>query len=262
MVSTEGPVRVLDKAVDVLEALERSPRTAADLAAEIAEPRSTIYRLLRGLSARGLVEESHRSGEYQLGIRVFELGSRVAARFGELRENALPVMERLNRSTGQTIFLVTRSGLRGVCLERIDGHQVQVMILPRGGSVALHGGSASRVLLAYAPPQIREDFFAQTEIERYTSQTPDLEVLRIETDEIRRRGYSISSNDVVPGIAAIGAPIYSHDGTVSAAISITGLEPSVLRDNQANNVQLVIDAAAEVSRSIGYRALDTVSATL
>ena len=72
-------------------------------------------------------------------------------------------------------------------------------------------------------------------------------------------GYAISSDEVVPR-GAIGAPISSHDGTVSAAISITGLQPSVLRDNQSANVQLVVEAAAEVSRANGYRALDAVAA--
>lgn len=246
-------MQVLDKAIDVLDALSEAPRTAAELAEATGEPRSTIYRLLKGLSLRGLVEETDRDGVFRLGVRLFELGSRVGQRYAALRENALPIMTALNHETGQTVFLVTRSGLRGVCVERIDGQQVQVMILPPGGSVALHGGSASRVLLAYAPSFVQDQFFAQEDIEQYTARTPDREALKAELESIRRDGYSVSTDDVVPGIGAIGAPVRGHTGDVIAAVSITGPEPSVLGSRMERNIELVLDAAARISRASGYR---------
>ncbi len=252
-VSTSGPVRVLDKAIDVLESLATAPQTAAQLAERIDEPRSTVYRLLRGLALRDLVEEADRDGVYQLGTGLFSLGSQVAKRFDALRDNAYPVMVELNEATAQTVFLVTRSGLRGTCVERIDGQQVQVMILPRGGSVPLHGGSASRVLLAFAPPAVQEQFLAQAEIERFTARTPDVDALRREIAEIRARGYSVSSDDVVPGIAAVGAPIRGRDGAVIAAVSVTGPEPSILGEETATNVARVLDAASRISVASGYR---------
>lgn len=251
--SSEGPIRVLDKAIDVLEALAHAPRTAAEIAQSIDEPRSTVYRLLRGLTVRGLVEESDRDGVFQLGVGLFELGSRVEARFGALRDNALPIMTGLNEATGQTIFLVTRSGLRGICVERIDGQQVQVMILPRGGSVPLHGGSASRVLLAYAPQSVQEQFFAQDPLAQFTPRTPDATALRAELSLIRERGYAVSSDDVVPGIAAVGAPVRDHGGGVIAAISVTGPEPSVLDDQTSSTIELVLDAARRLSAASGFR---------
>jgi len=70
---------------------------------------------------------------------------------------------------------------------------------------------------------------------------------------VRRRGFAISDEDVTVGIAAIGAPIRNHRGTVTAALSISGVRPAILGANRARMTGLVVDAAAAVSASLGFR---------
>lgn len=250
--STEPPIKVLDKAFAVVDLLAERPLTPGAIASALDEPRSTVYRLLRNLAKHGLVEEHGTQGAFRLGLRLFELGSAVSARFADIRGAALPVMTELNETTKQTVFLTTRKGLRAVCIERLDGQQVQVMILPRGGSVPLHGGSGARVLLAYAPDEVQAEFLERSDREQYTENTPGTGRLREELAAIRSRGYAIADDDVVPGIAAIGAPIFGHDGAIRAAISITGPVPSVLGDLERRNVDRVMQAAAVVSAAIGH----------
>lgn len=57
------------------------------------------------------------------------------------------------------------------------------------------------------------------------------------------------------GIASIGAPIFDHTGTVSAAVSVGGLRSAVLGPGSGGEqaIKLVTDGAAEISRRLGHR---------
>jgi DNA-binding IclR family transcriptional regulator len=69
----------------------------------------------------------------------------------------------------------------------------------------------------------------------------------------RDRGYSISDQDVTPGIAAVGAPIFDHTGGVRAALSVGGMREHLFA-NRDRAVELVCSAASEISRTLGYDA--------
>ena len=205
-------VNVLNKAVAILDALgsnrEMSP---AELATLLKEPRSTVYRLLHTLERQGLVEPGARPRTYQLGMRLFTLGSAVLKRFGDVRGAALPALEHLHEQTKQTVFLVVPRGYEAVCIERIDGEFVRVMILSVGGALPLHAGAGTRALLAFMDRDFWDQFIASGPLMRFTERTPTTRTeLFAELEQVRSRGYAISDEDVIPGIASIGAPIFDH----------------------------------------------------
>ena len=55
-------------------------------------------------------QPADRAGRYRLGLKLFRLGGVVVARFDE-RQAALPHMEALHATTGETVFLCIRRGL-------------------------------------------------------------------------------------------------------------------------------------------------------
>ena len=73
-------------------------------------------------------------------------------------------------------------------------------------------------------------------------------------DELRathERGYAISDEDVTPGVASIGVPIFDHTGTVKASLSIGGLRDPILGDG-SRALELALAGAAEISRTLGH----------
>jgi DNA-binding IclR family transcriptional regulator len=251
----ESPVKVLSKAAALLSVLAARPdATPGELAEELAEPRSTLYRLLAALEEHGFVEPAPRKGAYQLGLRLFTLGSAVARRFADVRAAALPTLERLHEVTRQTIFLTVRRGLEAVCVERLDGELVQVMVLPVGGSIALHGGANARALLAFEPEPFWEEYAAHAPLQRFTDKTPvTADALFEELRRVHRDGFAVSDEDVIPGIASIGAPIFDHAGRLRASLSMSGPRPSVLAEHQTANIELIRHAGAEISRQLGQQ---------
>jgi IclR helix-turn-helix domain/Bacterial transcriptional regulator len=76
--------------------------------------------------------------------------------------------------------------------------------------------------------------------------------LRADLAETRRRGYSISDQDVTHGIWAIGAPIFGADGHAVAGLSVGGLRQRIIPPHPAH-VACLLQASQEISTRLGYR---------
>ncbi|MET0762912.1 MAG: IclR family transcriptional regulator [Thermoleophilaceae bacterium] len=248
-------VRVLGKASRLLDLLaDRGELTVQALADAAGEPRSSVYRLLAGLREVELVEPGARRGTYRLGIKVLRLSGAVTSRFDE-RRAALPAMERLHELTEETVFLSIHRGREAVCIERIDGRWVRSMALTLGGSLPLHIGAGPRTLLAFAGRNAWMEYLAGGELEPFTPHSfTDPDDLIADLEATSRRGYAISDEDVVVGMAALGAPIFDYRGHLRAAISFSGPRPGVLGERVKENVQAVRAAAREISRGLGFGA--------
>lgn len=249
----EASVQVVTKAAALLDELAASgPLSAAELADEVGEPRSSVYRLLATLQQLELVEPGPRRGTFRLGIALLRLGDAVAAGFDE-REAALPAMRRIHDETGETVFLCVRRDDEAVCIERLEGRRVQSLALRLGGSLPLHAGAAPRVLLAFEPRERWQEYLARRELERFTDNTPaDAATLVAALEEIRDSALAVSDEDVTPGIAALGAPIFGHRGTIRAALSISGVRPAILGERFEAIRELIVSGATEISRNLGH----------
>lgn len=248
-----SPVQSLAKAAAALDRLaDAGELTAAELATALGEPRSSVYRLLAGLGEAGLVEPGSVRGTFRLGMKLFQLGSKVAQRFDE-RQVALPIMERIHEETEQTVFLCVRRDDQAVCIERLNGKHVQTLALTLGGTLPLHVGAGPQVLLAFEDEDLREAYLRSRPPVRFTPRTPtSAKVIRTQLAEVRRIGYAVSDEDVTIGIAAIGAPIFDHTDRIRAALSISGVKPAILGVGVERVRRLVVEGAAEISRLLGY----------
>jgi DNA-binding IclR family transcriptional regulator len=249
----ENPIRALAKAVHLLEVLaEEREATPRRLATLLDEPRTTTYRLLRSLEALDLVEPGSQPGAYRLGWKLMRLGAAVVERLDE-RQAALPVMERVHERVGETVFLLVRRGWDAVCIERLEGLRVQSLALRLGGSLPLHAGAGPRALLAWEPRAIWEEYVRSVPLTAVTDRTPATgDALFRELEETVAQGYALSDEDVTPGIASLGAPIFDYTGNVRAALSIGGLKSLVLGDNREEFVRLLTQSAREISAALGH----------
>lgn len=252
--SQDGALRLVRKAVEVLDILARERElTPAQLAEITKEPRSSVYRLLGGLAQLEMVETGSRRGTYRLGFHLVRLGEAVVSGYDE-RALALPVMQRVHDATGETVFLCVRRELDAVCIERIDGRRVQSLALRIGGGLPLHAGAASRALLSYTDREFWNSYVSESRgtLERFTPSTPTTAAALFPLlEETRRTGVAISDGDVTMGIAALGVPITDYRGTVRAALSVSGVRPAILGAGAKALRELVVDAGREISRSLG-----------
>src|SRR5207302_10400209 len=105
-----GANSVLGKARLILEAFEidELDLSLSELSRRTGISKASVHRLSQELLEWGMLERS--GAEYRLGMRAFELGSRVP-RFRVLRDVIRPYMEGLHHAVKETVHLVVRDGL-------------------------------------------------------------------------------------------------------------------------------------------------------
>ena len=75
--------------------------------------------------------------------------------------------------------------------------------------------------------------------------------LRLRLNEVRTSGFHISRADVDEAGFSIAAPVFGHDDTVVAALSIAGALNRLTEDAQKDHVDLVRLYARRMSKRIG-----------
>jgi DNA-binding IclR family transcriptional regulator len=144
-------------------------------------------------------------------------------------------------------------GREAVCIERIEGRWVRSMALTLGGGLPLHIGAGPRALLASLGKQAWMEYLADGLLEPFTAHSiTDPDALLADLRLTRERGYAVSDEDVVVGMAALGAPIFDYRGKVRAALSFSGPKPSVLGEREKANVKAIKLAARDSSRALGF----------
>lgn len=248
------------KANALLELLERGGDwSAQELAEGVGEPVSSTYRMLTGLREIGLVDKGLTRGRFRLGLYAMSLGAVCDDRIS-LREVATPWLEWLQSETSATSFLMLRRGYNAVCIDRVVGTGVRSLALRLGGSLPLYAGAGPRALLAFLPEAERRDVLEYFErVAETDADIPGKRQLELRIEEIRRVGVSLSDEDVTPGIAAVGAPVFNHRGELEAAVSVSAVRARLLQD-RARTIGLVLQAAEAISWGLGYRTRDEAGA--
>lgn len=249
-----GGLELISKAGAVLDILEQHKEaSAADLAAVLGEPLSSVYRLLQSLTTTGWVDRGARRGAYRLGLSLMTIGGLVEDHL-DIRDASLPSLRELVDATNVTSFLCVRRGPRAVCLERIEGYAVQSLAMLLGGSLPLYAGAAPRALLAFLPVAEQSAILKDTSQQlRDDPPRPDDQDIIADIARIRAAGYSVSDGDVTPGIAALGAPVFNHRGEVQGALSLSGLRGQVLNPASVDDtIELLRHSAGKASAALGW----------
>src|SRR6476646_7313009 len=98
-----GGVQSVDRAISVLEILARSGGAGvSEVAADIGVHKSTAFRLLGALEARGLVEQNQDRGKSQLGSGVLRLASAIPGRLDLVRQGR-PILDELAAEFDETV---------------------------------------------------------------------------------------------------------------------------------------------------------------
>lgn len=248
-------IQVIDRAVGLMRALADAdgPLGLRELARRASLSPSTARRILTSLTFHRLCEQTP-EGAYRLGLSLFELGARVESDL-DIRTRSLPTLKWLSEQSHLTAFICVQRNERVIAIERIDGRYAFSLALTVGGSLPLHAGAASRALLAHLPEEEAVRLLASSPRDSFTERTlTGDDEIAADRRQVRERGYAISDEDVTPGVAALGIPVFGSgsDGVPAAAISVAGLVPHVLGDERERLIGLLCTAADEISRGLGY----------
>lgn len=223
-----------------------------EVANELGTHKSTAYRLLTTLRDRGLVEQDTATEKYRLGFGIVLLASTVTADLDVLRCGR-PVCERLSEQTQETVTLTVLEDDDAVIIHQTMSKTTALSVDWTGMHTPLHATAAGKVFLFHMPDDQRWRVLRRP-LERFTEETiVDSEILRDHVQAVREDGYGYTIEELEVGLNAVGAPIRSSDGVVIAAVGVSGPVFRLPVESIPETAVLVKEAAAEISRCLGFR---------
>jgi DNA-binding IclR family transcriptional regulator len=241
----------VDKALKIIELLETTEEmgiTAISKSLKLAP--STAHRLVASLSAHDFIEQDPATKKYRLGMRVFQLGSNVVARFG-IRSVALRNMEILSEETQETVNLGVLVRRELLYLEKIANRDPIRIELQVGHAVPANCTALGKVIFAYLPVDRQETLLSRASLERRTARSiTDLPEFRKELELIRQQGYAYDNSELIEGISCIAAPILTSEDIAIAGISVAGPSSRMGADRVSRLMPLVKKAADATSAEV------------
>jgi DNA-binding IclR family transcriptional regulator len=251
--SQAGGVQSVDRAISVLEILaQRGEAGVSEVAAEIDVHKSTAFRLLGALEARGLVEQAGERGKYRLGFGIVRLAGAVTGSI-DITQQGRPVCEQLAEEIGETVNIAVMQEHYAVNLFEARGPGAVSAYNWVGQLTPLHATSSGKVLLAHLPAKERAALLNGAGLKKVTPHTITAKT-KLEKDlaEARERGYAWTREELELGLHAMAAPIRDHTGTVVAAVSASGPSYRFTEERLHELAPVLLKGAAEISHRMGY----------
>ncbi|MTI94328.1 MAG: IclR family transcriptional regulator [Firmicutes bacterium] len=252
----EKTVQSVERALQILEELARDKHGlgVTRLAAALDLHKSTVHRLLGTLMARGYVDKEPEGDRYRLGTRILFLAGAVLERM-DVRTVARPYIRQLSLETNEVVHLAVRDGDEVVYIDKEESpRQNSVRLHSKIGRRAmLHCTAVGKVLLSDLSEQQVSEVIQRTSLPKFTDNTiTDAASLEKELAKIRGQGYALDESEHERDIRCVAAPIRDRDGTVIAAISISGPVIHVTGERLPILARAVQDTALKISWELGY----------
>jgi len=191
----------------------------AELSAASGLNKTTTHRLLKALLCETLVQKSPTTGTYSLGTGLMALGVQALAS-SDLRRRVRPVLKKLARETGETATLEVPFEDSMLIMDEVAGPHVLAANGNVGTRWPMHATSTGKIVLAYD-----DDRLAGLK-ERLPALGPRTLVrkslLGAQLDEVRKRGYAETVDELEEGFTAVATPLIGALGDVQGALSIGG----------------------------------------
>jgi DNA-binding IclR family transcriptional regulator len=251
--SQAGGVQSVDRAISVLEILaQRGEAGVSEVAAEIEVHKSTAFRLLGALEARGLVEQAGERGKYRLGFGIVRLAGAVTGRI-DITQQGRPVCERLAEEIGETVNIAVLQEHYAINLYQVRGPGAVTAHNWVGQLTPLHATSSGKILLAHLPAKDRAALLADSGLKKVAPHTITSKAkLEKHLAEAREAGYAWTMEELEIGLHAMAAPVRDRDGEVIAAVTASGPSYRFTEERMRELAPVLIKGAEEISHRMGF----------
>lgn len=250
-------VQSVQRALELLGFVAQQPARAVrlnDLVEMSGMSKPTVHRLLKQLVASGMLMQGSQR-RYGLGPAAFELGI-AAFRSFPLRDLADPLLEAQAHATGDSAFLVVRSGSDSLCISRKQGnYPVQVLTVDTGHRQPMGVGAGGLAMLSFLEPAETERCLV--EIGRKLELRPygglNVPLLRELMDDTRKRGWARISHFAVPGVTGASVPLLNNQGYAFAAVTSGAIELRMTEQHLAETVAQLRGTARKLGDLLAKR---------
>jgi len=227
--------------------------TLTDISKQLDIPKSSALDIIQTLLAKEFISiENPVAKTYRIGISVFTIGTK-SIRDNNLQEAANEVLTRLSQKTQKTIFLGVPKKDKVIYVSKLEGDSPVQSSASIGADNPMHLTGIGKAILAAMPIEEIAVLYQNEPYERRTANSiTTYQELADHLQKIRQAGYAIDDKEGAEYIYCFAAPVYDFSDKVIAAISIASLAEEITEAEKELYPQLVIAAALEISKRLGY----------
>lgn len=210
--------------------------------------KSKLHRYLTSFWRTGFLQRDA-SLRYSIGTNLIMMGIKAANRL-DIKDQAKQTLLNLRDSLNESIFLSIWGG---------DGAPYPIDILEsnRSINIGIKIGYPTSIVLTTSGrlfaaflPHGETDPFIQKEFIQYDM---DPALFREEISKVRVNGYSVTNETLVPGIVAVGCPIFDRNHMIIATISIVGISGILDLTSNSKAIAFLKTECSQLSHSLGYK---------
>lgn len=214
--------QAIDRALNILScfSFSRSAWDATELSDRLDLTLPTTKRILKALESKGMLIQNGRTGAYEPGLRVFELGMVASSRIS-LLNHTKEVLIRLREETNETVHLATVDGDEILYIKKMESSDVFGITSPDGLRRPLATGSLGKAILStYSRPMI-EAYLSKYGLAAYTPRSiTDPKTYIKELAKVREQGFAIDQEELIHGVCGVAAPIAEGGSPAVGGIAV------------------------------------------
>ncbi|BBO88726.1 IclR family transcriptional regulator [Desulfosarcina ovata] len=247
-------VQALDRALDILDAFsfQRRRMHLSEAVVQTGLKKTTCKRLMANLTHRGYLKWDAQTKQYELGLRLFRLGSVVHSSFS-IRKVAISHIEWLRDQTGLTVLLGQCLEDRLVYVDKREGAGMIKISSSIGEQKPPHFGMLGQMLMAGLDAEKIQWLLDNYPLEPFTADSiTEPERFRQRLAEIRQNDFAIETGEAHPGIMGLATPIRDVSHKVVAALGVAIPFPDYACADQVDRtLDWVRQASENISTELG-----------
>ncbi|WP_144634683.1 IclR family transcriptional regulator [Bordetella genomosp. 13] len=223
-----------------------------ELARSLNLPRGTTHRLLNLCKPLNFVTQDE-EGQYMPGIELHRLAGRLAAEI-PINQIGDPILQALRDQTDETVLLtlLVRNELKMFFTGSASpAHPLRYRI-EKNQLATLAWGSAGRSLLAFLSEEEIDVVVQRAEPSPLDQRPLDKDELLSALRAIRERGYAASFSERAPGAFGLSVPFFDRQGEIRGNLTLTIPDFRYDPAKQEALIALLRDAAATLTRQLGW----------
>ena len=230
----------------------QGPASLGEIAKAAGLSASRTHRFLAGLIQTGLVEQNESTGHYDLGATIVELGLIALGRTDAVKLGS-DALVTLTERTG-LVSLLSTWGSNGPTLVKWEPGRLQTAVrLREGRNLPLLTTATGRVFLTHMPagdtrPLLDRELKARNAVKERALSAVEVEALR---NQVLRRGIGQSSGEENPGLTALAAPVFDHEGRIVLVVTLLGILGTFSTEDDGEPARVLKMTADRLSRRLG-----------
>lgn len=227
------------------------PLTLGEISTLTGIPKTTAFKYLRTLCARGFLEHDRENDRYRPGLTLWRLGQLSDDREA-IRQVATPFVRALRDRFEETVNLGILDGREIIYLDVAESRRSLRMQAAVGQRDTTYSTGLGKAILAF----LGDDQWRHHVPERLTARTANtvtsITELEKELHKVRRHGYAVDRCENEEGLICLAAPIRAREEQVIAALSVSMPMSRCTNTLQHQIIDALTEATGGASRKLGY----------